>query len=395
MPPKSTAPKPWTEDNAKTYNWLYNNYKEINPDAEKATYIDKYKKYLMTYIENNYNWSNASKEKFLLMVGRYLHNKQSWRYSKLYQEKGIEYIKKSQQQEYKNELDEKEMLNFRDHQYFTDILVSIDPSTITNKIEHMKYLLLACLTYQPPLRTSFYNTAKFIRFEKDNDKTHNFVQINKQGKLKVRYIVNDDKVSKTKTYAMNKNLNYINIIDEKLVTLINDSYTKYPRTYLFENVTNKPITTQMLLKWLREITKVSEINVDIMRASYITWYYASHHKYADREALAKMMRHSVSTAEKNYNKVFDNKTFLHSSKPTAENCDDIKQELHNQQKENDDLKLKLEAYTNEPAQTDDIKHYKKKRSDILYNLNRKGRIPRGDTLTKYNITFDKALNLYV
>ena len=46
------------------------------------------------------------------MVDRYLYNKQSLRYSKLYQDKGIEYIKKSKKNIYKNKLDEKEMLNF-------------------------------------------------------------------------------------------------------------------------------------------------------------------------------------------------------------------------------------------------------------------------------------------
>ena len=37
---------------------------------------------------------------------------------------------------------------------------------------------------------------------------------------------------------------------------------------------------------------------------------------------------------------------------------------------------------------DDDKQYKKKRRDIIYNLNTKGRTPRDDTLTKYNIIYD-------
>ena len=396
MPPLQTAPKAWTADHKTSYNWLYNHYKTIKPDINIDNFIDKDKKYLMSVIENNYHWSDSSKEKLLFMISRYLHNKQSWRYSKLYQSKGIEFIKKTQSKEYLNELDEKEIINFREHSYFTDILNSIDPLTIDSKIAHFQYLLLAILTYQPPLRTSFYTSAKFIRLEKDDDHKNNFVHINKQGKLKVRFIVNNDKVSKTKTYAIDKNLNFINVIDEKLVKIINDSYTKYPRTYLFEH-NDKALTSQMFLKWLRVITKVSEINVDMMRSSYITWYYANHPKYADREALSKMMRHSVPTAEKNYNKIFDNKIIHSNSTAEPEKCDEVKKELFETQKENDDLKLKLDAYTSESTEVnmDDLRHYKKKRADIIYNLNKKGRATKEETFKKYSITFDKEKNLYV
>jgi len=63
----------------------------------------------------------------------------------------------------------------------------------------------------------------------DNDKSTNYIWINKKGTLKVYYIVNNDKVTKTKTYAMNKNLNYIKLDNENLIKFINDSFEKYPR----------------------------------------------------------------------------------------------------------------------------------------------------------------------
>jgi len=384
--------KNWSAKHQEAYKWLFNYYKTINEEADFDNYIDKDRKYLMTVIENNPNWSDSSKERLLFMVSRYLHNKGKVRYSNIYQKKGIEYIKKKNEVEYKNQLDDKELLNFRPHDYFVNILKTIDYDAIDSKVEHMKYLLLSILTYQPPLRTSFYTSAKFIRLEKDNNNKDNFVQITKRGKLKVMFIVNNDKVSKTKTYAMNKNLNFIKIIDESLVKLINDSYEKHPRTYLFE-MNDKPITSNTLLKWLREITKVSEINVDIMRASYITWYYSKYPSYADREELSKMMRHSVQTAMKNYNKIVDEQIIKNNE--TIEGCDDVKQEVIKQQDEIADLKLKLEAYTNESADKEDLKHYKKKRTDIIYNLNKKGREPREDTLKKYNIVYDKVKGLYV
>ena len=69
-------------------------------------------------------------------------------------------MKAAQEKEGQNELDEKEQLHYRPHEYFVNVLNSIDINSITTKEEHYKYLLLNMLTYQAPLRTSFYNTAQ-------------------------------------------------------------------------------------------------------------------------------------------------------------------------------------------------------------------------------------------
>jgi len=160
------------------------------------------------------------------------------------------------------------------------------------------------LVLQPPLRTNFYITAKFLRKITENDNNSNYIWINRKGSLNVYYIVNNDKVSKTKVYAMNKDLNKIKIEDEQLIKLINDSYEKYPRTYLFE-IDGKPITNPTYLNWLRKITDVKNINNDIMRSSYINWFYENNKTLKDKETLSKNMRHSVMTAQRNYLKVFD------------------------------------------------------------------------------------------
>jgi len=52
---------------------------------------------------------------------------------------------------------------------------------------------------------------------KENDKTNNFIWISRKESIKIFYIVNDDKVSKTKIYAMNKNLSYIKLEDNNLI----------------------------------------------------------------------------------------------------------------------------------------------------------------------------------
>jgi hypothetical protein len=341
MPTPTQNPKPWTDQHQKGYTWLYNTYKAEYPDAKKEDFIDRNTRRVMDFILSH-NWRDSSKERILFIVSRYLHNKKKFRYADIYRKKATEFRTKSEEKEYQNELDENEKVSFRDHSYFVDILNTIDPNTLESKVAYFQYLLLSFLTLQPPLRTSFYTSAKFIKYEKENDKVNNFIQIMRRGKLKVQLIVNNDKVSKTKSYAMDKNLSFIMVQDDKLAKLIDDSFIKYPRTYLFE-MDEKPITSQLLLKWLRKITKVPGINVDIMRSSYITWFYSHHPRYADREKLSKMMRHSVPTAEKNYNKIFDNK--ITENNQSAANCDDVKKELYQAEQQKEVLLNKLSAYS--------------------------------------------------
>ena len=57
------------------------------------------------------------------------------------------------------------------------------------------------------------------------------------------------------------------------------------------------------MRYLRDITKVSGITIDIMRSSYITHFYEQNRTYKSRDVLAKQMRHSQQTATRNYNKV--------------------------------------------------------------------------------------------
>ena len=383
--------KPWTDELKKKHVWLFNYIKIKYPDAELDTYIDKYKKYLMTLIEENPSWGDKSKESLLLMVSRFLHNNGNSRYSKIYQKRGIDFIKANNAKENENELDEKEEKYYRPHQYFVDILNATEYN-LTNYEAHMKYLLLAIVTLQPTLRTSFYTSSTFIRTEKENDKKNNFIFITKRGKAKIYFIVNEDKVSKTKSYAIEKaTLSKIQVVDDKLVDIILKSYETYPRQYLFEK--NKThISQNTFIQWLRDITNVDGITNDIMRSSYITWFYSQNPKYKDRENLSKQMRHSVNTASRNYNKVIESEEITKQN--TAENLNELIVKLESQKNE---LENKLSVYIPPVKDEEDLKalkHYKKKRADILYNINKKNRVPREDTLKIYDIKFNKETNMY-
>ena len=204
----------WSKQHEKLYSMLYNymnkNFKNIN----EYSFINENKRQLMSIIEKNNNWSSSSKESLFFMIARFLMiDNPNDKYVKLYQEAGFKLLQENRAKENENQQDEKEIENYKPHNYFIDILNSVNVDDIQTKIGHYQYLLLALLTYQPPLRTNFYVSAKIIRSMKENDKTNNFIWISRKGSIKIFYIVNDDKVSKTKIYAMNKNLSYIKLED--------------------------------------------------------------------------------------------------------------------------------------------------------------------------------------
>ena len=375
----------WSKQHEKLHSMLYNymnkNFKNIN----EYSFINENKRQLMSIIEKNNNWGASSKESLFFMIARFLMiDNPNDKYVKLYQEAGFKLLQENRAKENENQQDEKEIENYKPHNYFIDILNSVNVDDIQTKIGHYQYLLLALLTYQPPLRTNFYVSAKIIRSMKENDKTNNFIWISRKGSIKIFYIVNDDKVSKTKIYAMNKNLSYIKLEDNNLIKLINDSYEKYPREYLFE-INNKPISQTTYLNWLRKITEVSQINNDIMRSSYVNWFYEHNKKLSDREKLAYQMRHSVLTSQRNYLKVFepeDNK-----EKP------EIIQTTEELKKEIDKLKEQLNKCQSDKA-IDESK-FNKNRRDVIYKINKKNVKPREETLKKYNIVYDDNKKLYV
>lgn len=369
-----------TENNKSNYNSLYNYIvKNVYPDAKKETYIYDYKKYLGSIIDNNKSWADGTKEGYFFTVAKYLRLKNpNDRYERIYAQKGHDLRLKISDDDGENQLDEKELLYYRDHHFFKNIIESIDYESIKTKQEHMKYLLLNMLVFQPPIRTSFYISAKFARLKTDNNKKDNFVHINRQGKLSVKYIVNKDKASNYKIYNINKNLSYIDVVDDKLCKLINDSYIKYPRTFLIEGLTNKPISQSTIRSYLRSITGVSGLTFNIMRASFITWFYEHHKDFNSRTKLSLIMRHSYMTALKNYNKV--NLSISEDDKPSE--IDKLNKEIVILNSKIKELENKLSAYE-EDSKT--LSMMKKKRYDVIYKANNKKVEIKEETINKYGI----------
>ena len=96
------------------------------------------------------------------------------------------------------------------------------------------------------------------------------------------------------------------------------------------------------------------------------------------------MRHSQKTAQLNYNKVF-------TTEQKEDDCKETRKTLIEKETQIKELMNKLDAYQkNKP----DEALFKKRRRDVIYNLNTKGRSPRDDTLKKYNIIFNNNINKY-
>ena len=312
---------------------------------------------LFHYILDNDNWSDSTKENYMFAIARKLNILKKKRYAKIFTDKAVELKTRREELEGLNGLDAKELANWKPHEFFVNLIDTLKQEGNITMTQHLKILLLTLLTYQPPLRTSFYTTALLIREKKANDKNHNYVYINRRGNSKVQYIVNKDKASNYRLYNINKNLSFIDVEGEAKKAII-ESYENFPRNYLLE-IDGKPITDSTVLRWLRDITGVNGITIDIMRSSYITWYYETHPHYNDRDKLSRLMRHSQKTAQLNYQKVF-------TTEQKEDDCRETKKTLIELQQELKKLNIQLDAYKqNKP----DEQGFKKRRRDIIYNLN--------------------------
>ena len=202
MENKKKSTKVWTADNQLKYTTLFNYMtKKYGEDkVNEDTFINDYKRTLMKEIQDNTKWGASAKENFYFMIKKWLARRdKSDRYVAIYGKKAFELLTENKKAIAENKLDDKEKENYRDYSYFENILNNKDKFG-NNIKEHYQYLLLACLVWQPPLRTDFYRSATLLKKLDDNDGKHNYVYINKRGKNNVMFIVNKDKASNYRVY---------------------------------------------------------------------------------------------------------------------------------------------------------------------------------------------------
>jgi hypothetical protein len=343
------------------------------------TFINDKKKEIMNIIENNPKWGDSSKMSYYYMISRYLDIKNNEDpLIKIYAQKGYDIQSKIELQNGENKLDEKELENVKPYEYFYKILYNLNDEGDTLKSNYER-LLLSLLILQPPLRTDFYTTATFITTLKENDKINNFILIEND---KVYYIVNNDKASNYPAYKNKDELSKILIESEELTKYIIDSYTRYPRHFIFENPnTKKSYDEQALLRKLRSITKINLINFQMMRSIYVSWFHKQNKTYNQKKKLSHQMRHSVNTAMKNYNKVETKEEQDQKEEPEPE-LEKVKKELK-----------EVKAHCKDAFKPTD-KLYIKRRADILYRYNSKGVQSTYKTMDKYDIKYNEEKKIY-
>ena len=199
------------------------------------------KRQLAPIIQKNNKWGQSNKMHLYFTIARFLFNlNKNDKNIKFCQQLGFDLKQAIDKKTSQNDFDDKEKENYREYDYFKNILDNAPTESPTIR-EHYKILFLACQILHPPIRTSFFTTASLLDKLADNDHENNFVYINRRGKGSVDFIINGDKASNYKTYKKNKQLNIIKVEDPVLVKMIIDSFKTYPRTYLFENMqTNEP-----------------------------------------------------------------------------------------------------------------------------------------------------------
>lgn len=211
------------------------------------------------------------------------------------------------------EFDDSELINWVSHE---EIKTKIDflkkrylqkPTLINN----YEYLALSLYWYIAPIRNNYCDMQVVKNASEETLLKSNTMNYLNEINGKYTVVINFDKVSQLKK-KNEKVLIYhkavLPIESNELTDIITESLKRYPRDYLFTKVTDisKPMDClyfrDILLKRLFK-KEGKKIGINILRSSYITWFYEHNPYINDRDALAVKMRHSRAVAETNYNKV--------------------------------------------------------------------------------------------
>ena len=361
----------WNNQDQGRYNALYKKLKDAGENVDKQDYIKKFNKSKLQQFISKLDLSISSKESYYFMVAKWLKlNDPKNTTIANFTNKGYDLMMKRSKEYDENQLSERKQKNFRNYTYFVDILNSIDYKEIKTYRSHLQYLILSLLIKQPPVRTSFYTSAKFhTKGGYDNKQNYVMLMTTGMGRKRVLYYIGKDKVSGSKSFAdiIKNNIEFEN---KELIELIYYSFEKYPRTYLFEN-NGKPIQDETLLRYLREITKIDGLDIDTMRSVYISHFYNNFNlTFAQKRELARKMRNSVEVQQHKYLKVVEKtETDKAKDKRIKELEDKVKQlvsENEELKQEIQDSKDKLQDFKGENSKTQE---WKKRRYDVIFKLN--------------------------
>jgi hypothetical protein len=281
----------------KIRTWL-NNVPGLKGSLDDLDWVNKHHKKIYNYIKDTYTKKNSLKSHIstLGQVVKLLGNEKAYNE---YSAESTAIQKQVSKQNKEQQTDPDRLNNFV---CFDDIVKRRDEfgkrfeeAPNDNKL-NLSHLLLSLYTYQPPLRQDWKDVL--ITEKKPPVNTdQNYLWKQKNGKYTL--FLNHDKV----THAYGKA--QFDLPDE-LNKIIDKSLERFPRKYVLSLIRNgeKPAGKQNFERLLTELFAPRRVSIDLLRSAYIIDKYNDKKmSLAQKEELAKKMRHSASTAEANYNKV--------------------------------------------------------------------------------------------
>ena len=288
-----------------------------------------------------------------------------------------------------------------------------------NYKKHLTYLILALYTYQPPIRGEYFNMEVVKNKPPENNK--NYLWDNGD---KYTIVLNNYKTKKK--YGRRE----IDIESDELARIIEDSLERFPRKYLLSSLkkqmATKPLTYRNFFNYIK-LFPDKNVSVDLLRSFYITQFYNNLttddkgkykiHTIADKERLAAKMLHSVSEAEKSYNKPKENVDS--DSEDDESESEDEEEKIPEKKKKEKKIKEALPQkprFDRKAWSKKYMPEYLKKNAEIIsqyhknyyeqnkYDILRKKIIrelngdnvdkPKPATILKYNLIFNEETGLW-
>ena len=275
----------------------------IKTDLNDITWIEQYKKIIYDDTHNS-PLKESSKRMHLESLARILLGINKSKHKKLAKQiflEGIE-IQNTINQEKENQImDEDDKSKYTNLKTLRRIQECMPDTT---KEDNMKKIAISLNVLIPPLRNNLNDMLIWTQEGKPPIDSNNYMIIRPDY---VSYIINYDKVSKDgeQVELLFKDRLYMEGV--KMANLMIDSLKRFPRKYVIENNKGAPHSHQSFHKMLQKAAE-RPINQNMLRKAYINYYYSGIQRNGfyikmsikEKTELAMYMRHTKSTAERNY-----------------------------------------------------------------------------------------------
>lgn len=382
------------QDKIKT--WL-NNVPGIKGSLDNINWVNKHHKKIYNHIKDTYTKKNSLKTHIssLAQVMKLLGNEKAY---KLYSADSTTLHKQVSKENKEQTTDPERLKNFV---CFEDIVKRreefrkrFEDNPNDNKA-NLSHILLSLYTYRPPLRQDWKDVI--ITEEKPPVKTKQNYLWKENNKYTL--FLNHDKVAHSYGKAQF-------ILPDDLTKVLDISLEKFPRDYVLSLIKNgtKPLGKQNFERLLTEAFAPKRMSVDLLRSAYVIHKYSKKMPLAQKEELAKEMRHSASTAEENYNKLdvdckndapeiepLPNIKKIEVEPPEPRKYFNLKEYMKDYRVKNKD---KLKEQRNE--------YYEKNKDEILrnkilwtLNVSKNVKHPSPESIERYNIKYDETLKKWI